>query len=451
MNKPLHRPGKLYGARHLNDDKCQYWALPEVLNHYKVTPSELTGMRLVGKPAELLYLLLFSQIQRQLGVNQRIKLMAKARHYWHSLPRITRRSPITTSRAREMIRALGFTEEFVGKMLDVQGIHREFYLEDGKTKAVRQASFSYGETDYQNELDGYSQLRCPECKSYEVLSYAEGEELLQSAQKFDHLSGPYCRCSHCDEVVRPIVTEAENLPDNHQMEGDPDAWETYLEDLALMLEQMFDHVAARGYPKPDRLYLGAKNIDWRNREGWATCGTTAEELAKAMSVNADYMITGQLRLAQDGSAEISAILYHHDAPTGGSITVTPAWWCRLGERDDSLIEQGKVEESRFLAKVATIMLPGREKEFEYSADSTFDLVSREGLVEGLRWLAKQFDLEQGQEGLAGYSQALSLLLDRLIDDIHCERTVYLPLVEQTRQVLDHWISHSTEEECRNVG
>ena len=450
MNNSLHRQGTLYGARWITDPQAKHWALAGVLNHYNVTPSELAGMRLVGKPLEFLYLLLFDQIKRQQGANMRAKRMAKARHYWHSLPRITRRSPMTSRRASEMIEALGFTQDCVRQMLDVPSLTRDFYLEDGVTKAVQQATFSYGETDYESELSSYSQIRCPECKRYEVLPYDEGVSLLQSARKFDHLSGPYCRCCRCDAAVRVVVTGAENLPDDHDL-GDPDAWNIYLEDLEQILDDMTQHLVSKGYPKPDILYLGARNIDWRNREGWATCEVTAKALAKAMSVNSDFMVNGRLRLGQDGSAEICATLYHHDAPTGGSITVTPAWWCRLGERDDSLIEQGKVEESRFLAKVATIMLPGLEKEFEYSADSTFDLVSREGLVEGLRWLAEQFDLEQGQEGLAGYSQALSLLLDRLIDDIHCERTVYLPLVEQTRQVLDHWISHSTEEECRDVG
>lgn len=268
------------------------------------------------------------------------------------------------------------------------------YDRDGKVYSEIVGGFSYGDTDYEVELEPYRAVECPECGQTETVLADNPEDALETAEKFTHLSGPYCRCERCDKAVRPTVEAATCLPDSH-FGYDNDDHDLYVEQLDYLLEQMTGHLDALGLPAPSRLHIGVSNADWRGRDAHAKSRFDGKELAEKLSVRGDYMVRGgKLRVESNGHVSMTCVLAHHDASS--PITIVPEWECEMDENVE--LFQEDLDEAKVLARVADRLLAGQGETFEYDdRGETFTLVSNSSLAEGIRELTRRLGYDTKPE------------------------------------------------------
>lgn len=439
------RPCKLTAARYINQSECQWWALPQFLNFYKASLTEFHRLQVVGKHPAILYRVLLDAAKGKAN-------LAAGRHFWRHLTWSQRNKPITRELGQRMARAFGCTALIP---LPVKGFLDQFYFDDDGVKSIVQGTFSYNDDGYAGEAEMWTTIECGACGHSASIREQMGndtparflEEQTDNIGGFTHLSGPYCRCDQCDEVSRVKVFQPDDVPELDLDTDFREEWENYQDHLDHLVTELTKHLLAHGMPKPDGLRIEVGHADWRGRDAWAECPLDGKELADKVKVNGDFTISGgQLRCYQDGSAEMRCSLSHHDVPTGSPVTITPYWECELGDGNDNPGDHLDFEAVKLslnaLARIATTMLTGDQREFEYSKGHQFKVVSRHNLHGAINWLAEQCGFDGDLTGAQGYSLAVGLLLERLADDVlnpnldpGCIRA------ESVRAVVEEWLEH----------
>lgn len=362
-----------------------YLYLPQHMNRRDLTVAMLKDLKILKHP-DVLKGLLIAMAKKEPGNTER--KVAEMRALFRRLPC---RSP---AQVRHLLQCCKYSEKdlrnFIDRLIDNNGL----YDAPEGVKAKKAASFSYKPDDD----DGYNQsmhknVECPQCDHKETV-YCEGSEHIETIANwmmdFEHLSGPYVRCKDCGNAIRPTISDAVWSDVEPDTEGDPDLWNDYKEYMEELVERLQQHAVDNGLPKPTHLMLTASGIDWRNRTGWRRINADGEELAEAMTVNSQFMLDkGCLWLEPDGTGELSVVMYHHDAPTGGIITARPAWRCDIAdmnryEDDDDFIVGDDVFKAMVYGKIAEVLLCGNHEAFPYSKGSTFELVCHSQIYEALR-------------------------------------------------------------------
>jgi len=449
---------QLSAARYFGHLDYTWWAVPQVLNFYHCRLPEYRDLRLVNQHPGLLYLMLHSWAKKQPKAVQQA-----GKHFWHSLSWKQRHAPLSRELGQRILRAFRVDDSNLARLHDdKEALNTEFYQEGDTVKSVKQGGFSYADNDGEGELEFWTVVECGACHHEfsireqlggdSAVTFIEANEADLEDKGWLHLSGPYGRCNECGEVNRAKVAPAEDLPDEgwaNVNEDSSEDWEQYEDHLNELVNQAADHLKAHGLPKPDGLRLDVSNADWRGRDAWAECGLDGKALADRMRVNGQFTISnGRLLCHQDGNAELRCVLSHHDVPTGGGVCVNPYWEDELSYQGEDHLDIDAVRESLGeLAPIAEALLCGSQPEFEYSAGSTFKVVSRDNLATAIEALTERFDLHN-LEVIEGYSLAVGLLLERVAVDLRCKNKFNLASVQRTRQALDHWLEYSTEEECK---
>lgn len=352
------------------------YTLPGFLNRLGVTAEQLSKLAIAHSP-QMVRALVMSCLKRS-GKDAYCKARLRRLKPTHEEAR---------AQCQSIIRKGDVNDKILAQKARDLVRDNELYDTPAGVKSRIVGGFSYGDTDYESELEMYRAVECPSCSNTEVVLADNPEDALEMAEKFTHLSGPYCRCERCEAVVRPTVEAATCLPDDY--EGfDGDEHELYVEQLDYLLEQMQAHLDKLGLPKPARLYIGVTNADWQGRYAYARCSFDGKDLASKLRVNGDYMIrNGLLTIREDGYACMTCTLAHHDASSG--ITIAPEWDCDiLG--DGCPLYQENLEEGKGYARIAETLLTGEGEEFEYSnSGEPFSLVSHSGLSEGILELGRR--------------------------------------------------------------
>lgn len=450
----MKRSPQLQAARYFGNTESQWWAIPQVLNFYHCPLGHLCDMRLVEQHPGLLYLVLRDWAKNKPNAAQQV-----GRHFWHSLSWKQRHQPLPRDLGQRMVRAFGASLRDLTSMVDKEALKTGFYFEADTVMSVKRGGFSYGEDGGEGELEYWTTVACGGCHHEFPIREQLGDDrpetfLLANAADLEdkgwlHMTGPYGRCNECGEVNRAAVSPAADLPDAGwaNVNEDDQDWENYQESLVYLLDDLKAHLVKHGLPEPDGLRLEVGNADWRGRDAWAECRFDGEALAKTMRVDSQFMISnGRLLCMQDGNAELRCGLLHHDASS--SVCVMPYWEDELSYQGEDHLSYEEVRASQTgLANIAQVLLCGEAREFQYAANYPFKVVGVENLAAGIEWLAEQCAVRNLDE-VTGYSLALGLLLERMADDVRAKRLVPGPHVAMVRDVLDHWLEHSTEEECR---
>lgn len=424
--------------------------LPALLEHYGKTPTDLSQLRVADKP-ELTYLMVMAYVMQWPHQNERTVRTLRNHKIRRNGGREESQKIFALSGVDEKFNAF---KAFWGDLVSRAYLYRNA---DGKWVSEKAATFSYDMHDeYEAALEMYCQIECPECGSEETVRNDEVVDILFGASNFTLVSGPYCRCDNCGAVVRPEISDADDLPSDAWY-GE-DTWDCYVEWLDELLEQMADHVAQ--YGKPDLLYVGGSNLDWRGRSGYTTCAVEGEALARVMSVNGDFSINnGVLWLRQDGTAEMTCSMHHHDVPTGSSLTVQPMWECELSH--DEFVRMDEMKGNAERCRIAETLLCGSEDAFEYSYGSTFKVVSLDGLIDSIEWLAKRLEVDQWEDvtptvntsskDLAGWSPldalhaSIGWHLSDLIDRLRNDQPVDPARVGYLRGLIEVFLAHEDAE------
>lgn len=362
-----------------------YLYLPEHMNRRDLTVAMLKDLKILKHP-DVLKGLLIAMAKKEPGNTER--KVAEMRALFRRLPC---RSP---AQVRQLFQCCKYSEKdlrnFIDRLIDNNGL----YDAPEGVKAKKAASFSYKPDDD----DGYNQsmhknVECPQCDHKETV-YCEGSEHIETIANwmndFEHLTGPYVRCKDCGNAIRPTISDAAWSDVEPDTEGDPDLWDNHKEYMEELVKRLQEHAVDKGLPKPTHLMLTASGIDWRNRTGWRRINADGEELAEAMTVNSQFMLDkGCLWLEPDGTGELSVVMYHHDAPTGGIITARPAWRCDIADMnrysdDEDFIVGDDVFKAKVYGKIAETLLCGDGEAFPYTKGSTFDLACHSQIYEALR-------------------------------------------------------------------
>lgn len=451
----MKRTPQLSAARYFGDPDCTWWAVPQVLNYYHCPLPEYRDLRLVNQHPGLLYLMLHSWSKTQPKAVQQA-----GKHFWHSLSWKQRHAPLERSLGQRIVRSFRVDDSNLARLSDKLAIEAAFYQDGDSVKAVQQGGFGYGDNDGSGELEYWTVVECGACHHElslreqlggdSAVTFIEANAADLEDSGWLHLHGPYGRCNECGAVNRAKVYPAESLPDQgwkYVQEDGGEAWDEYKDRLDELVTELGMHLEAHGLPKPDGLRLDINNADWRGRDAWAECRFDGQKLAETMRVNSQFIISdGRLLCFQNGNAELRCGLSHHDASS--SVCVTPYWEDELSFQGEDHLSYEEVRGAQAgPANIAQVLLCGEAREFQYSANSTFKAVGSENLASGIEWLARQCAVHNLDE-VTGYSLALGLLLERLADDVRSKRSVPGAHVALVRDVLDHWLEHSTEEECR---
>lgn len=441
---------KLYAAQYFGDPDYQWFAIPQVLNFFHCPLSNYRDVRVVEQNPQVFYLML------RAWAKDRPKVLQSGRHFWHSLSYNQRHHPLTRELGQRMLRAFHAGEGDVGSLVDKAALHTQFYCEGETVKSIKRGSFSYNDNDNAGELEYWTTLECSHCGQWEYIREQLGNQTPAGflacyqgdLERFEPVTGPYCRCKQCDRLTRVKAYPAEELPVqayDYAQEDAREAWDDYTDVLGEFLDMMVEHLEKHGLPKPTGLRLDVQHANWMGSDAWAECAVDGKELANKMRVNSDFMIShGSLNCFPNGNAELFCRLSHHDVPQGSPITITPQWECELEPETEYLNFEEARESLEGLADIAETLLCGAPQEFEFSPGSTFKTVHRTNLAYKLSELAKACGLDDLDQ-LTGYNLALGLLLRQLITDVRDKQRVRFSHIEQIRAVLNHWLAHSTEE------
>lgn len=381
------------------------------LSHFKISPEELYGLRIVGRQGstEFYYTLLQVLLYRQVCKDRvREARLAELRHFWRGRSRYDRQRPVTNLSAKALTHLAGFEQG------DVAGLVQSFckslgywdclYLEGGQIKCEQAATFSYDQCEeWKGALEMYQTLTCPECGATETTTEDEG---IESLSEFTHVTGPYCSCEACDHTFRFKFEPASELPAG--AEYGEDAWECYVDSLCELVADGVTHCKANGLPEPEKLLLAAQRIDWRGSDATAECAVDGKQLAEKMTVNSDFCINnGRLYLRRNGTFDLYCSMSHHDS-MGAPIHITPAWLCEVADEmgwgEGYLITPDQLAEAKELAKVSQRLLCGEHRAYPYGPAQTFTLVSRDGFKEAIELLLDGAGIDEAQWELRGDQQ-----------------------------------------------
>ncbi len=386
-------------------------AMASWLSHFKISPEELYGLRIVGRQGstEFFYILLQALLYRQVGrPDLRDRRLAELRYYWRGLSDYGRQRPLTNLSAKMMTSLAEYHQD------DIAGLVQSFcksldywdclYLDAGQVKCEQAATFGYSQFDeWQSALEMYQTLTCPECGATETTTEDEG---IESLSEFTHVTGPYCCCEACDHTFRFKLEPASELP--RGAEYGEDAWELYVDYLCELVADGVAHCKAHGLPEPEKLLLAAQNIDWRGRDATAECAVDGKQLAEKMTVNSEFCINnGRLYLRRNGTFDLYCSMSHHDS-MGAPICITPAWRCEVADEmgwgEDYLITPDQLGEATELAKAAEKLFCGEHRAYPYGPAQTFTLVSRDGFKEAIEVLLDNTRIDEAQWELRGDQQ-----------------------------------------------
>lgn len=436
----------------IHGDILGHYNIPNLLQLHDVSFLQLRLLRVSNKPA-LLKALMIAFIKDRMALRKSLigdRQLAAVRHF--NIRRESHLEPRTVCQA--LLRAAHFSDdttkqlqEWVRERVDEGNFYE---CDDGSVKSRIGGGFSYSQ-DEELQLSDYQTVTCPDCASEETLWGPDDviPDLVSVSRQFTHLSGPYCRCESCDKVVRPVVSEATSIPDGNYEGRADDAWDNYVEHLGYLLTEMKDHMSqGLGVTAPAGLRLEGRNLNWRGSDGYLETAAEGDKLAEAMSVNGDFSVrNGRLWLEPDGTASLTCTMYHHDAPTGSSFTVTPYWECELDE--ERQIDASEVAKAKHNAKLADALLCGSRQEFRYNVgDGPFKLVSAESLSEELRILQRNVELQEAlvraevaEDTREALGAAVGLLIESLIDAIDEGTAISVPYAKGVRKLIDCYVDN----------
>lgn len=366
--------------------------LPDFLNKLGVTAEQFTSLRIMNKP-HLVKALLY-HFRRHVMRKTRCHLAEKIRHYRMTgsaiddVGNLLKLAEVDPRDSSAIASGAVMFRQMMKDIVRASSIYDRVMpgAEKSTVQSVVVGTFSYEGTDYDQELENYSLVQCP-CCDHEETVY-DGNEAdnaaVKLADEFEHLSGPYARCSNCRKVVRPHVGPAQDMP-MHAMVGqdDTDNWEWYKGQLQDHIDTMLSRLSRlTGYPAPCRLQVDIGNADWRGRDAYTSAELTGESLAQVMSVNSDFHIMdGKLLVQPDNTVSMTCLLVHHDATS--RVTAYPVWECQID--NDTWIVQEDMADAVALAEVAETLLCGEYDCHEYSRArhplDRFAYVSRGALCE----------------------------------------------------------------------
>jgi hypothetical protein len=350
--------------------------LPTLLMFHGATPEQFSRLHLVEQP----------HLLRQLLVNyNEKKLKYPLRNYLHRHPKADGSQLFHYATRVLNCEPAQFQERLKRIATDVVD-RAHLYTEDGVVKSQVAGYFSYDTYEqWKAELELFNSWECPKCGTSETVHIDDNE-----GSEFEHVSGPYHRCGHCDSVVRPIVEPAESI-DGRDV-GTGEEWDDYKSHLSELVEQLGNHLEAAGLPAPSGLRIDIGNADWRGRDAYAECAFDGEELADKVSVNSPFTISnGKLWLQQIGLGRLTCALSHHDVPMGSSVEIQPSWECEL---DGEPLIGEQIFDCVELAKAATHLFAGPEFCFEFSPGTQMRAVSEDGFTESVAYLCRQLGLEE---------------------------------------------------------
>jgi len=467
MNDRFFTYGPNYGAL------THFHQLPALLNKHGVSALAFQQLRMADKP-ELTYILLRAMLNMDLlGVPKAMKgMVAKRMHRQHVVARRWASLPVNHTHAllsavadfdnRKENSQRDAMRRLVVALIDENGL----YDQNGEVKAKLQGTFSYDLHDlWQDQLDLFFTLDCDSCGHSETIKKPFGwagtptpkdlPEMLEEAcdcTGFEHLSGPYVRCTRCGWTQRAKLGEADSIPDE---EGDDlfdasEEWDDYVEHLGTLVDALVEHAKQHSLPEPYRLKVIANRIRWDGATGYTDCAVDGAALADRLKVDSDFTIrSGKLWLEPDGTGLLSCSLAHHDAT--GFMEVLPLWLCELADRDtddDALIEADQVPAcSTWLPMIANTLLCGKGMPFAYSSTYNFQMVSRTHLISTLEWLQRQLywnDEVLEMEGVWAVQIAGNLLMKQLcylirttVSDV--EGYALAQTAKQLRTVIDTYL------------
>lgn len=437
--KKLHAPGMAL------DEECRAYFLPALLNFHKIPLGQFLRWEL-GRHQDLLYTLLNAHIRR--------RMKTSSQHDWTvrlAMLRRVYRSPappgsLYTAKANRMCEIAGFpTRESLARLMNMKDVEAEFFMKDGQVMAAKRSGFSYDPDDLSGELEMWKTVECPECSATEdVREDAEPIDLFSYLEKFDHLSGPYCRCEECGEVIRPRVSAATELPDEAYPLETNDEWDDYREHLAELLNCMKQELHTQGLPEPDGLRIEVSRFGWQQKDAYAECAYDAEELADKLRVNGQFSITGgKYRVERSGYASLSCVLSHHDGSS--PIHVFPYWECEVDNGIHVYQEDWPNIKAVWLP-ASEALLCGPGPTFPYTNSEKWTVATREGLVDEFGSLVRQTLYAPDDEDIGQFELAVRLLADRLLDEFN-EPTPSPGLLircQQFREVFDGWLETARE-------
>lgn len=184
-------------------------------------------------------------------------------------------------------------------------------------------------------------------------------------------------CTDCDEyVVRPVSEShcplcESDIPDYDWLEVDmaSDAarheieflQEVFADDYHMMLADYCNANAAH-----DAFYIEGHGLGWQHRTGTMDIRNTVDALADALALTCEHTN----RCSWDRKTGILTVnRSHHDAPTGETLVVNPAYYCEL---DDSTL---MLADHVNYASHANLLAP--------NPAYTYTRVSWEGLLHGI--------------------------------------------------------------------
>lgn len=463
-----------------DDPLNDYYSLPTLLNKCGVTVEQFQALRFGDKP-ELTYLMLRAMLSMDLlMVPKAMKVMvAKQLSRSYRNARRRRADPTSISRnlthlvelydnhrnktQRENLRAL------INRLVEANGLYddRPPYPAEVRVKAKLQGTFSYNPyEDMLAELDNLFTLTCEECRhsvtekkpwewatsGVDGLMPEDVPEVLEEAlpcDGFEHMAGPYVRCTQCDTPQRAQIGKADSIPDEYNY-GDGEEWDDYQTHLSTLVTALANNAKAHGLPEPHRLVITANHIRWDGATGYADCEVDGTALSEKLRVDGDFIISGgKLWLEPNGTGMLCCSLSHHDAV--GWMEVSPVWLSELHDRDDrdvAWVQADQIpESSTWLPAIAQLLLSGPTEEFIFTPDYGAKIVGRVDLIEHLEWMTHKlrWDDEVIQDEDTWASQiAGNLLVKLLIRSIRAATTEAdgLELIEtakQLRQVIDAYI------------
>lgn len=432
MSRKLNMPKYAFSSDY------PFFYLPDLLNFHGVTLEDFRAARFTTKPG-LLWLTAV-ECRRQKKYRQApysteatlAKDIAEARHYWKSAIRQGQVKEGERIPPRNIDGLLGRLRVTAGDLRDFlcKTDVDDYYTENGQAKAVIAGTFSSPNSCDMAELaaEGYVKVECPDCTHDELVEAHENP--LDSVGEFEHLTGPYCRCSNCESVVRPIITwDQEEVPDDWTPDcggTEWEEWEDYKDHLSYLVGLLKAHLASHGFPEPNQLRIEIARANWRGSAAYALCEVSGTDIADNLRVNGEYLVSdGELRLYQGGKAEMTCRFSHHDVPTGSGVTIFPIWENDI-EDGEPLGFDEMVESQAWVAETASILLnaPVERTDAVTLSNAVGELIDDE--------LPNERELtEEGQE----FGLAVWMLFDRVAAQIKSAKADGHVIAGNTRPVL----------------
>lgn len=431
----MSRSSKMHSPRYALTCEYPYWGLPMLLNHYKAGFDDLVLMRL-SMPAELGYLML-QAARHKVALDSRTTApylnrdLAAGRRAWKQLPRLVRRGKLRVEHVRTLKQALCVGDSDLAKLQEhLRGLRERFYRDkDGVWTSEIQGSFATPEAGDLDTADRFTRFTCGHCGHVEIADTWGSGEVLGMAEEFEHLSGPYARCSDCGHVARILAEPSDEPPANWPTDLDFE-WGDYCEHLCTLVDYLCRHLKAYGFPEPDKLRIEIGVADWRGRSAHATVAVEGVAIADALRVNGEYSVyDGLLHCCADGRAYMSCRFSHHDVPTGSSVSILPMWEDEL-EPGELMDFDQLVEGKAWVTAAACALL-----------DDQPDLCRAESLAE--QWETLLDDSLPGDDELEQdgdhFGLAVKLLGARVLADLQAKKPVDAEEAALVRACFDAWL------------